>query len=180
MGWARHARAKMAEVGHGSTPRAVKTSMKKQRPKALRAAGFIPIAAGILLLLYDPGAITVSWETASELNTKGFNLFRAEGSPDAQYEQINAALIPAHGDPVTGASYRVVDEEALASRWYYYQIEEVEWSGSRSQYPETVRARSGVPKYWLVFEAVALIFVGAALLYALNQEIGSRHQSVPR
>lgn len=142
----------------------------KERPRALRAAGLIPIAIGILLLFYDPGAITIDWQTASELNTKGFNLFRAEEAPDAQYEQINVALIPANGDSVTGASYRVVDEDALAGRWYLYQIEEIEWSGTRSRYPETVRARSGVPKYWLVFEAVALIFVGAALLYALNQE----------
>lgn len=142
-----------------------------KRPTALRAAGLVPIVAGILLLFYDPGAVTVSWETASELNTQGFHLYRAEGSPDADYEQITVAVIPAQGDSVTGASYRVVDEDALAGRLYYYQIEEIEWSGKHTRYPETVRARAGVPTHWVVFGAVALFSMGAALLYAMNRDM---------
>jgi hypothetical protein len=146
----------------------------RNRPIALRAAGLIPIVAGILLLFYDGSAITISWDTASELNTQGFNLFRAEGSPDAQYEQINLAMIPSRGDQVTGASYKVVDDGALPGRWYFYQIEEVEWNGERSRYPETVRARAGMPKQLHVGLAVALLLTGVALLYAMNRDLARR------
>src|SRR5262245_10411652 len=52
--------------------------------------------------------VTLVWETATEVDNAGFNLYRAttEGGP---YTKINSALIPAQGDPVAGASYNYVD-----------------------------------------------------------------------
>lgn len=48
------------------------------------------------------------WETATEINNAGFNLYRAstEGGP---YTRINSALIPAQGGPVAGTRYSYVD-----------------------------------------------------------------------
>lgn len=52
--------------------------------------------------------MTLSWETAREMNSVGFNLYRMRalgGSP----VKINGALIPAHSDAVFNASYSFVD-----------------------------------------------------------------------
>jgi hypothetical protein len=54
------------------------------------------------------GTVTLVWETATEVDNAGFNLYRTttEGGP---YTKINRALIPAQGNPVAGASYNYVD-----------------------------------------------------------------------
>lgn len=135
-----------------------------RRRAGLISAGAL-IVAGILLLFYQPGGVIVTWETASEVNTMGFNLYRSEGATQAPVERVNAELIPAEGDPLAGASYRVEDREVRAGRIYSYQIEEVEWNGTRTRYPQVVRARAGVAREWLLAEGAALILIGCGLAY---------------
>lgn len=142
----------------------VEALVKRRRVLAL-AAGILLFAAGIVLLLYDPGGVTITWETASEVDTMGFNLYRADGSAEGPFEQVNDELIPAEGDPLTGANYEIEDKDVEPGRLYYYQIEEVEWSGTRQRYPEVAQARSGVPRLWLVAEGALLILLGCAIVY---------------
>jgi hypothetical protein len=123
------------------------------------------ILGGIFLLLYDSGGVMITWETASEVDTMGFNLYRAEGSAEVPFEQVNAELIPAKGDPLTGASYEVEDKEAKPGRLYFYQIEEVESDNTYTRYPQVVQVRSGMARQWLIAEGAALILVGCVLLY---------------
>ena len=78
----------------------------------------------------------VTWETASEVNTAGFNLYRGS-SPDGPWTKVNDALIPAAEDPMRGGSYRYVDEKATPGQIYYYQLEEVELGGAANRYPPT-------------------------------------------
>jgi hypothetical protein len=138
-------------------------------------AGLGLIAAGMLLALSDSGGITISWETASEVDTMGFNLLRAEGSARGPFQQINAQAIPAKGDPLTGSEYEMEDKDVRPGRLYFYQIEEIEWSGARAPYPEIVQARAGLPRIWLVAEGVLLMVVGFVLIYLLARHL--RHPS---
>lgn len=80
----------------------------------------------------DGAAIRVEWETASELDTLGFNLYRAE-SADGPWTQLNDALIPAQmpGSPV-GAVYQVVDESVQPGITYFYWLEDVDLYGVTS------------------------------------------------
>jgi len=73
--------------------------------------------------------VRIEWETASEINTLGFNLYRAE-SLDGPQVQINASLIPsqAPGSPV-GASYTQLDQNVQAGTTYYYWLEDVNIEG---------------------------------------------------
>lgn len=74
------------------------------------------------------GEILVEWETASERDCSGYNLYRAE-SPDGissgAYVQLNDALIPSGGDPIRGGRYSRADGQALTGVRYYYWLEQV-------------------------------------------------------
>jgi hypothetical protein len=75
-------------------------------------------------------AVVIAWETASEMDTAGFNLYRGD-QETGPFQQVNAGLIPGADDPLTGGSYEFVDSNVTAGTTYYYQLEEVELSGAR-------------------------------------------------
>lgn len=72
--------------------------------------------------------VLVTWETTSELDIAGFNVFRS-ASADGQYAKLNAALIPATGGPAQGAAYSYEDSNVTAGGTYYYKIEAVSTGG---------------------------------------------------
>ena len=73
------------------------------------------------------GSVTLAWETGTEIDNAGFNLYRAT-APGGPYTKINDALIAATGDPVSGAGYSFLDK-GLAPGTYYYQLEDVDLNG---------------------------------------------------
>jgi hypothetical protein len=127
------------------------------------------LVSGIYLLLSDIPPVTLSWETASEVGTAGFNVYRAEAPvPEASggdFVQVNAALIPAEGDEMVGAAYRFEDDAVRPGRRYAYRIEEVEWDGVTTLYPETVTVRAGLPRVWTKAEGGLLLLLGVILLW---------------
>jgi hypothetical protein len=72
--------------------------------------------------------VTLAWETGSEVDNAGFNLHRAT-SADGPYTKLNDALIPAEGDPESGASYTYTDTDVLKGASYYYKLEDVDVHG---------------------------------------------------
>ncbi|MBN1139662.1 MAG: proprotein convertase P-domain-containing protein [Anaerolineae bacterium] len=86
-------------------------------------------------------AIHVEWETVTEIDNLGFNLYRAE-SPDGPYVRLNEELIPsqAPGSPV-GAVYVWLDDAVQAGQTYYYMLEDVDVYGQTTMHgPVEVRA----------------------------------------
>ncbi|MBN2432774.1 MAG: S8 family serine peptidase [Acidobacteria bacterium] len=75
--------------------------------------------------------VVLRWETLSEVDNAGFNVWRAD-SPHGDYEQLNHYLIPAAGGETWGATYYFNDEEAIPGKTYYYQLEDIEFSGQRT------------------------------------------------
>lgn len=72
----------------------------------------------------------VSWETVSEVNNQGFNVYRSI-AVDGEREQLNAALIPSKAPGGTaGAAYEYLDSTVVAGNTYYYWIESVDLSGA--------------------------------------------------
>ncbi|MGD8623248.1 MAG: hypothetical protein PVJ34_01835 [Anaerolineae bacterium] len=73
--------------------------------------------------------VVVKWETASEIDNVGFNLYRSD-SLDAAPVKLNAGLIASQAPGSTsGAVYRFFDEDVQIGRTYYYWLEDVDIYG---------------------------------------------------
>jgi hypothetical protein len=83
------------------------------------------------------GATVVEWETATEIDNLGFNLYRTNASNvlPGPGEKLNEALIPSQspGD-LWGASYTYPDETAAAVITSYYWLEAIDNKGVAELY----------------------------------------------
>jgi len=110
-------------------------------------------------------SVVVDWETASELNTVGFNLYRSQSS-DGEYDQINESLIPASPDPLTGGEYSYLDEGVEAGLTYYYKLEEVDSKGNNSYFgPIEIQARNHNLQI-ILFSGFLIVFGIMGLFYS--------------
>ena len=62
----------------------------------------------------DNGGVRVEWETAQEIDTLGFNLYR-NMVRDGPYEKLNSELIPGLIYSVTGRTYTYEDTNVTQS-----------------------------------------------------------------
>jgi len=125
--WSGPLQARISTVGGD------KTVSFKPQPTVVKLAAFdaAPLGADIL----------VTWETASEFDNLGFNLYRREvGTTD--YARLNATLIPSQAPGQgEGAQYAFLDGEVRAGVTYEYLLEDVDMNASRSQHgPVVARA----------------------------------------
>jgi hypothetical protein len=84
------------------------------------------------------GRVLVAWETASEIDNLGFNLYRRQaGTTD--YAQLNSTLIPSQAPGQgQGASYTFVDQGVKAGQTYEYLLEDVDANGTRTPHGPAV------------------------------------------
>lgn len=99
------------------------------------------IALSALLTACAPARVVVQWTTATEINTAGFNVYRAERA-EGPYTKLNAQLIPA-SDALTGGKYQYEDMTVIAGQTYYYQLEDVEYGGATARHGPIVITASG-------------------------------------
>ena len=122
-----------------------------------------------------PGGVLVQWETAAEINNRGFNVHRAlaAGGP---WTQLNPFLIPSQSPGSTqGFRYEFLDDDVVAGTTYYYMLEAIDLSGASTQHgpisivytgaPTAVsltslQARSASPTGGFAVAALALISLG--------------------
>jgi hypothetical protein len=75
--------------------------------------------------------VAVEWRTLSEVNNAGFNIWRSE-TADGIYKKLTESLIPARGGETWGADYSFEDFDVIPGNFYYYQLEDIEYSGLSS------------------------------------------------
>lgn len=101
---------------------------------------FCTPATPVTLVSFDAnvesGAVNLTWVTGTETDNAGFNLYRGT-SAVGPWTRINAALIPAQGDPVSGGSYSLFDTPGYGT--FFYQLEDVDYYGTGIRHgPATV------------------------------------------
>jgi len=75
------------------------------------------------------GAVTLRWETATELDNLGFHVYRAS-SETGPYARMTTRLIPGLGSSPEGARYQYVDSGLENGTTYFYKLEDVETTGT--------------------------------------------------
>ncbi|MBM3128543.1 MAG: hypothetical protein FJ009_07945 [Chloroflexi bacterium] len=112
-----------------------------------------------------PARIVVQWTTATEINTAGFNVYRAERA-EGPYAKLNAQLIPA-SDALIGGKYQYADTTVVAGRTYYYQLEDVEYGGATARHGPIIITASGALGFGeLVLVGAGALMIGAAVWLA--------------
>jgi hypothetical protein len=79
------------------------------------------------------GKALIAWQTETEIDNAGFNIYRAE-TENGAYTKINETLIPARGSAAQGAVYTVTDATARTWKNYYYKLEDIDQSGSSTMH----------------------------------------------
>ena len=82
------------------------------------------------------GQVKLTWETASEIDNAGFNLYRSE-TDNGEYAKINDSLIPSEGSSTQGAAYEFVDTGVQNGKTYYYKLESINLSGNSELFGPT-------------------------------------------
>jgi hypothetical protein len=72
--------------------------------------------------------VLLKWKTESEVDSAGFNVWRAE------FEKINASLIPAKGSPTEGVAYQFIDKNVRNRNTYLYKLEDIDLSGKSTMH----------------------------------------------
>lgn len=140
-----------------------------------RCGGLLALLAlGMALVrLASPARVIVTWETASEIDTAGFLLYRADAH-DGPFSLLTATPIPASGDSLAGGSYRYEDYDVKWGQRYFYQLEEIERGGARNRFPHIVEGRAGLGWPWVLAGGALLAALGGAAGWLLSR--GSRGQ----
>lgn len=74
------------------------------------------------------GGVMVAWETASEIDNQGFNLYRAS---DSAGPQTLLTFVPSQAPGSTqGFAYQWLDEDVVSGETYYYWLEDVDLAGA--------------------------------------------------
>jgi hypothetical protein len=138
-------------------------NLASRRLLILLGALWLLLAAAIVVLeLALPKAITIEWQTETEVNTAGFNVYRAE-SPEGPFQRMNSGLIASRGSASSGASYTFSDEAVTARQTYYYRLEDVELDNSTQQH-DVVAYTAPAAGWWVTITVAFSVIAGLFLL----------------
>ncbi|MBN1261789.1 MAG: hypothetical protein JXB35_14020 [Anaerolineae bacterium] len=132
--------------------------------------GTVPLA--VTLAAFDAvpqdGAVVVTWETALEVNTLGFNLYRADTESGARV-RLNNNLIPTqHPGMSVGGAYSWVDATVVPGGSYFYWLEELDAGNTLTLHgPVTAEAAGPSAVKVLEFSAGSGMLGSAAWLAAV-------------
>ncbi|MCD4739333.1 MAG: hypothetical protein K8R89_08760 [Anaerolineae bacterium] len=118
----------------------------------------------VLVRVTSPARITITWETASEVEAAGFQLYRSAADVE-DYARISGELIIATGDPLVGATYQYTDKGVTWGERYRYQLEEVTLTGNQTCYPDTVNSRAGLGWGWAIGVGGLLALLGLMMKF---------------
>jgi hypothetical protein len=90
------------------------------------------------------GRVLLEWETATQIDTVGFYVNRSLNQSFG-YARVGN-FIAAQGDPLTGATYSIIDEGLSNGTTYWYKLESIDTSQGSTTYDPPVSAIPGATK----------------------------------
>jgi hypothetical protein len=108
----------------------------KQNPEYVLGGDDAPLAIALasFTATADNGCVEVAWETATEINTAGFHVWRSD-NPLTGFVRVTGSVITSTSEMETlGAKYSFRDcgVDFATSEKYYYMLEEIEIDGPAS------------------------------------------------
>lgn len=99
----------------------------------------LPVALSELNVRVEQGVVLLTWSTASEVGSTGFNVYRA-GELYGSYKKVNSQVIRSAGHSTTQQDYEYRDERVNeGNKTYYYKLEDMDINGrSRMHGPVAV------------------------------------------
>ena len=107
-----------------------------------RRGGPLPVELSFFRSERTGAGVIIKWTTESETDNAGFNILRAQ-TKDGAFVKVNPMLIPGAGTTAERNTYTWTDTTAKPNVAYYYQIEDVSFSGNRQRLA-TVRMKGYV------------------------------------
>ena len=98
---------------------------------AYRRGKPLPVQLSQFSARFVKDEVVIDWTTESELNNAGFNVLRST-SRTKNFRPINPKLIQGAGTTGERNIYQFIDKTAKPNVAYYYRIEDVDFSGTRS------------------------------------------------
>jgi hypothetical protein len=81
--------------------------------------------------------VLIEWETLSEMNHLGFNLYRATAGPILAWSRLNETLISgSEPGSLDGQNYEWEDYDVAFGQRYLYRLEAMDMNGRREIFPE--------------------------------------------
>jgi hypothetical protein len=111
-------------------------------PLAVKLASFEALPAG--------SAISIEWESTSEIDTLGYNLYRSDGAADAERLRLNENLIPSQAPgSAGGAAYTWLDDSVTPATTYFYWLEEVDSAGGTTLHGPVIATPAETPEHFV-------------------------------
>ena len=89
----------------------------------------VEVNVSVQVVVGDDGGVNLAWETGTEPDTAGFNIYRA--NPEGSYDKLNGALLPARPDPGDGSCHYFFADGPDNGTSPYYMLESMGIDGKR-------------------------------------------------
>ncbi|MAG44759.1 hypothetical protein CL633_02615, partial [bacterium] len=89
----------------------------------------LPVEMVIFTAKILENAIILKWQTATETNNLGFNIYRSQAQY-GRYQKINSKLIKGAGTNAMLCKYSFQDDDIDPSQVYFYYIEDIDFFGN--------------------------------------------------
>ncbi|MBN2356802.1 T9SS type A sorting domain-containing protein [candidate division KSB1 bacterium] len=88
----------------------------------------VPVELTSFTAMLRNDGVHLNWVTQSEKENMGFYVLRADAE-HGPYERRNTSIIPGHGTTAIKHSYAYIDEQIHQDLFYYYKLQDIDYSG---------------------------------------------------
>lgn len=112
----------------------------------------LPVTLSTFNALASFNKVTLEWVTESEINNRGFNVYRKTANSE-HWVKLNQQLISGAGNSSVQHKYSFVDENVVSGETYSYRLESVSFSGQHELFTNLTKTITiPVPTDFAVFQ----------------------------